>query len=160
MLERSKIIWLNCDRSQGWLVRSPALREVTKWLKRWREDQYPRLEHETVPLQVQWIISYPVPWAFVGRHWWPQYWVKGISRGSSTQRGLVYIVELRSGILPLRTGLFIEYPFSLCLCMVIGVYSEYQRRNTLGTAPVIWQRFNSEIQREHTSMHLNGTPQY
>lgn len=33
--------------------------------------------------------------------------------------------------------------------MVNGVYSEYQRRNTLGTAPETWQRFNSELQLEH-----------
>jgi hypothetical protein len=50
---------------------------------------------------------------------------------------LVHCVELRGGILPLRTGLLIKYPFPLCLCMVNGVRSAYQRRNTLGTTPEI-----------------------
>jgi hypothetical protein len=47
------------------------------------------------------------------------------------------LVKLRGGILPLKTWLFIKYPFSLCLCMVNGEYSEYQRCNTLGTTPEI-----------------------
>jgi hypothetical protein len=55
----------------------------------------------------------------------------------------VTFIESRVVFLPL-TGLFIEYPFSLCLWMVNGVYC------TRDTSVVT--RFNSETQLEHTSM--------
>ena len=69
------------------------------------------------------------------RLWHGEAFQRAVRRGEGI--GQFVGVELRDGILPLRTGLFIKYPFPLCLCMVNGVRSAYQRRNTLGTTPEI-----------------------
>lgn len=63
----------------------------------------------------------------------------GPSEGKIESRCIIFLdvestCRTEGWYLPLKTGLSIKYPFTLCLRMVNGVCLAYQRRKTLKTA--------------------------